>query len=194
MTGPRKTGAQLTSSAASAQPQARRRLLPSSASSRGGPSAQHGLRHLPARRGKRLRSCACLHLPARPGSSGGRSVRSCGRRRTAAASKSHLVEVACELAALDPARGSKPGSNSMTRRAPRRRPCATPEGTRFLFWQARISEWTTYTYRSPEQTPTRTELGGYPKSFYYHRVGEQLPATAHAFSSWVPTQVSLAQK
>ena len=22
-----------------------------------------------------------------------------------------------------------------------------------------------YTYRSPEQTPTRTELGGYPKSF-----------------------------
>ena len=40
MTGPRKTGAQLTSSAASAQPQARRRLLPSSASSRGGPSAE----------------------------------------------------------------------------------------------------------------------------------------------------------
>ena len=96
-------------------------------------SAQHGLRHLPARRGKRLRSCACLHLPARPGSSGGRSVRSCGRRRTAAASKSHLVEVACELAALDPARGSKPGSNSRTRRAPRWRPRPTPEGTRFLF-------------------------------------------------------------
>ena len=133
MTGPRKTGAQLTSSAASAQPQARRRLLPSCASSRGGPSAQHGLRHLPARRGKRLRSCACLHLPARPGSSGGRSVRSCGRRRTAAASKSQLVEVACELAALDPARGSKPGSNSRTRRAPRWRPRPTPEGTRFLF-------------------------------------------------------------
>ena len=127
MTGPRKTGAQLTSSAASAQPQARRRLLPSCASSRGGPSAQHGLRHLSARRGKRLRSCACLHLPARPGSSGGRSVRSCGRRRTAAASKSHLVEVACELAALDPARGSKPGSNSRTRPAPRGRPCPTPE-------------------------------------------------------------------
>ena len=49
-----------------------------------------------------------MHLPARPGSSGGRSVRSCGRRRTAAALKSHLVEVACELAALDPPRGSKP--------------------------------------------------------------------------------------
>ena len=92
---------------------------------------------------------AVLHLPERPGSSGGRSVRSCGRRRTAAASKSHLVEVACELAALDPARGSKPGSNSRTRRAPRWRPRPTPEGTRFLFLaQARISE----------QTPTRTDL------------------------------------
>ena len=158
MTGPRKTGAQLTSSAASAQPQARRRLLPSCASSRGGPSAQHGLRHLPARRGKRLRSCACLHLPARPGSSGGRSVRSCGRRRTAAASKSHLVEVACELAALDPARGSKPGSNSRTRRAPRWRPRPTPEGTRFLFSASKdlgvdylhvpISGADSYTYRT----------------------------------------------
>ena len=193
MTGPRKTGAQLTSSAASAQPQARRRLLPSCASSRGGPSAQHGLRHLPARRGKRLRSCACLHLPARPGSSGGRSVRSCGRRRTAAASKSHLVEVACELAALDPARGSKPGSNSRTRRAPRWRPRPTPEGTRFLFSGSKDLGETTYTYRSPEQTPTRTELGGYPLRFCYHRVGGQPPVLAHSFSSWVPTQVSLAQ-
>ena len=40
MTGARKQGSQLTSLAASAQPQARRRLLPSSASSRGGPSAE----------------------------------------------------------------------------------------------------------------------------------------------------------
>ena len=51
-----------------------------------------------------------------------------------------------------------------------------------------------YTYRSPEQTPTRTELGGYPLRFYYHRVGAPCPITAHSFSSWVPTQVSLAQK
>ena len=194
MTGPRKTGAQLTSSAASAQPQARRRLLPSCASSRGGPSAQHGLRHLPARRGKRLRSCACLHLPARPGSSGGRSVRSCGRRRTAAASKSQLVEVACELAALDPARGSKPGATRGRGVHQGGGPARHQKARGSCSRQAQGSPADSYTYRSPEQTPTRTELGGYPLRFCYHRVGEQLPVTAHSFSSWVPTQVSLAQK
>ena len=42
MTWARKTGAGLTLSASCTQPQARRGLLPSSASSRGGPSAERG--------------------------------------------------------------------------------------------------------------------------------------------------------